>query len=170
MTDGGIDLLESSERYRQQLEAGSSAEEWKRKGRYFTPNPVCRFMASLFSKPGKDFRLLDPGAGVGSLTAAFCTRWSQLTSPRRLEVHLFENDPAAVSLLEKNMEECGRSMRAAGHQFRWVVHATDFIAAVGEEFNRPRALFREVNDLGHFDGVIMNPPYFKIGKDSRRPA
>ena len=26
MTDGGIDLLESSERYRQQLEAGSSAE------------------------------------------------------------------------------------------------------------------------------------------------
>ena len=61
-------------------------------------------------------------------------------------------------------------MRAAGHQFRWVVHATDFIAAVGEEFNRPRALFREVNDLGHFDGVIMNPPYFKIGKDSARPA
>ena len=166
MTDGGIDLLELSERYRQQLEAGSSAEERKRKGQYFTPNPVCRFMASLFSKPGKDFRLLDPGAGVGSLTAAFCTRWSQLTSPRRLEVHLFENDPAAVSLLEKNMEECGRSMRAAGHQFRWVVHATDFIAAVGEEFNRPRALFREVNDLGHFDGVIMNPPYFKIGKDS----
>ncbi len=166
MIDGGVDLLESSERYRQQLEAGCSPEERKRKGQYFTPSPICRFMASLFSKPGKDFRLLDPGAGVGSLTAAVCARWAQWTSPRRLEVHLFENDPAAVNLLEKNMEACRRSMRAAGHQLKCVVHATDFIAAVGEEFNRPRALFREVNDLGHFDGVIMNPPYFKTGKDS----
>ncbi len=41
-------------------------------GQYMTPATVASFMASLFPTPSnKDIRLLDPGAGVGSLTSAF---------------------------------------------------------------------------------------------------
>ena len=39
-------------------------------GQYMTPVPISRFMASLFSEIHGDLRVLDPGAGVGSLTTA----------------------------------------------------------------------------------------------------
>ncbi|MHB1542091.1 MAG: N-6 DNA methylase [Steroidobacteraceae bacterium] len=43
-----------------------------RLGQFFTPEPVARFMASLFEQPprGKHLAILDPGAGIGSLSAA----------------------------------------------------------------------------------------------------
>ena len=39
-------------------------------GQYMTPTPIGRFMASLFGNVSGDIRVLDPGAGVGSLSAA----------------------------------------------------------------------------------------------------
>ena len=45
-------------------------------GQFLTPWPVAGFMASLFDAPNcPGARLLDAGAGVGSLTAAFVDRW-----------------------------------------------------------------------------------------------
>ena len=40
-------------------------------GQFLTPAPVARLMASMFGDLPKDVRLLDAGAGVGGLTAAF---------------------------------------------------------------------------------------------------
>ncbi len=41
-------------------------------GQFMTPAPVAEFMATLFAPVTQpEIRLLDPGAGVGSLTAAF---------------------------------------------------------------------------------------------------
>ena len=37
-------------------------------GQYMTPAPIGRFLASLFSVTREDPCVLDPGAGVGSLT------------------------------------------------------------------------------------------------------
>src|SRR5437879_11493601 len=74
-------------------ERQTSLDDRKRKGQFFTPPEVCAFMASLFSlKPPATLRLLDPGAGVGSLTAAICDRFLNLRSSRHLEIHLFEKD------------------------------------------------------------------------------
>ena len=39
-------------------------------GQFFTPAPTARFMADLSEVSGEDVRLLDPGAGLGSLSAA----------------------------------------------------------------------------------------------------
>jgi adenine-specific DNA-methyltransferase len=36
-----------------------------------TPASVAEFMAALFAEARDDMVLLDPGAGIGSLTAAF---------------------------------------------------------------------------------------------------
>lgn len=43
-------------------------------GQYMTPAPIARFMVSLFVDLRGDIRLLDPGAVVSSLTAAFVKR------------------------------------------------------------------------------------------------
>jgi adenine-specific DNA-methyltransferase len=41
-------------------------------GQFMTPSVVARYMASLFeATPKETIRVLDPSAGVGSLTAAF---------------------------------------------------------------------------------------------------
>ncbi len=40
-------------------------------GQFMTPPPVARRMASFFEVRRPNFRLLDAGAGVGSLTAAW---------------------------------------------------------------------------------------------------
>ena len=47
-----------------QLDARRKAEL----GQFMTPTSVARFMASLFSPRRGAVRLLDPGAGVGSLS------------------------------------------------------------------------------------------------------
>ena len=86
-------------------------------------------MASLFSAVPSEYRLLDPGAGIGTLTAAFCERIVKLRSPRTVAVHLFENDPALVPLLRKNLENCKRVLSEAGHRLKYVIDEGDFIVA-----------------------------------------
>lgn len=44
-------------------------------GQFMTPSSIAHFMATLFSPPQGSIRLLDGGAGVGSLTDAFLQRW-----------------------------------------------------------------------------------------------
>jgi type I restriction-modification system DNA methylase subunit len=63
----------------------------KERGQVFTPPLVARFMAGLFGEIPAEYVLLDPGAGIGTLTAAFCERIGKLRSPRTVKVHLFEN-------------------------------------------------------------------------------
>ena len=160
-------LLDVSQELQRRLEGSTSLAHRKRCGQFFTPRPICQFMARLLAHPHKQqYKLLDPGAGVGSLTAAVCEEFSHVKSLRKLEVHLFETDPKARRLLEKNMILCRRSLESAGHAMEYYIHATDFIVAAGEEFSKSQDLFPPETTIGHFDGVIMNPPYFKIGKNS----
>jgi adenine-specific DNA-methyltransferase len=166
MSKMAFDLLNTSQELQQRLEISTSSEHRKRCGQFFTPKSVCRFMAGLFSLQEVHFRLLDPGAGVGSLTAAVCEEFCRLKSPRQLEVHLFENDFKVIPWLETNMQLCSRSVEAAGHTMEYFIHASDFITEAGEEFSQSRDLFTGESSLGRFDGVIMNPPYFKIPRDS----
>jgi type I restriction-modification system DNA methylase subunit len=65
-------LLNYSAALQERHEAATSADARKEKGQVFTPGEVCRFMANRFTRIADRFRLLDPGAGVGSLSAAVC--------------------------------------------------------------------------------------------------
>jgi adenine-specific DNA-methyltransferase len=167
MNTAEIDLLGKSQELQERFEAGTSQDHRKNRGQFFTPKPICQFMARLLTFPDGDFRLLDPGAGVGALTAAVCNEFCRLGSSRCLEVHVFENDPKAVDLLAENMRACRVAAESAGHTMEYFIHATDFVEAVGKEFDKSRGLFSTDSGLGRFDAVIMNPPYFKIAKDSR---
>lgn len=47
-------------------------------GQFMTPTCVADFMAGLFlPAQNSNVRLLDAGAGIGSLTAAFLERWAR---------------------------------------------------------------------------------------------
>jgi adenine-specific DNA-methyltransferase len=121
-------------------------------------------MAGLFSKIPQRFRLLDPGAGAGALTAALCDRVMQLRTPRRLEVHLFENDAEVIDLLESTMRACRERLLQASHALTYQIHAEDFVLSSASALAGQRTLFDSALDLAPFDGVITNPPYFKVSK------
>jgi hypothetical protein len=46
-----------------------------RLGQFMTPSAIATFMASLFQRWPDHVRLLDPGAGIGSLSEAFARRY-----------------------------------------------------------------------------------------------
>ena len=137
----------------------------KERGQVFTPPEVARFMANLFGTIPSEYILLDPGAGIGTLTAAFCERIGTLRSPRTVAAHVFENDAELVPLLEQNLDNCQRVLSEAGHTFNYVLHAEDFILATSHGLNGKEPLPDTGFNL-QCNGVIMTPPYFKLRKDS----
>ncbi len=145
----------------QRHDSQTTAEERKSRGHFGTPPAVARLMADLFPTfPQRSIRLLDPGAGVGTLTAALCDRFLKLKTPRQIHVEVWENDPTLVPLLIETLERCRISLRSAGHVFEFTVQIGDFVLSHAGE-----SLFDDAT-VPQFDLCVMNPPYFKLRKES----
>lgn len=145
-------------------EDASSVTERKKRGQFFTPPAVCRFMAALLGEIPDALKLLDAGAGVGSLSAAVCERVLDGPSPRRVEIHLYENDPELLGPLRDVLRYAQESLHASGHGLDFTIHEQDFVLETARR-SAQRTLFDD-GEPDTFDAVIMNPPYFKIGADS----
>lgn len=154
-------VLELQQRFENSVSGGHR----RQRGQVFTSVEVARFMASLLTAIPQEYNLLDPGAGVGMLTAAFCERVLKLRSPRIITGHLFENDPQLIPLLRRNLDNCRRLLAEAGHRFVYSIHDEDFVLAVSHGSNG-KHLFDESSFNVRCDGVVMNPPYFKLRKNS----
>lgn len=133
-------------------------------GQFGTPTSVAKLMASMFEMPFPEIRLLDAGAGVGSLTAAFveeaCRRE---VAPKSISVTAFELDPILAGALRENLERCARHCGDQGIRFSSQVVEQDFIEYVAEAATN---LFG-TKSLGRFNCAIQNPPYHKIQSNSR---
>lgn len=150
-----------------EYERRTSPNDRKKKGQFFTPPEVCQHMASLLSqKPSGIFRLLDPGAGVGSLTAAVCDSILKTNCSRHVEIHLFENDLEVQPFLRRTLEYCAQTLGNHRHSMSYEIHVNDFILDAAATVFGPPSLFDDPSDWGKFDAVIMNPPYFKVSKAS----
>ncbi len=138
----------------------------KRHGQFFTPPAIAQFMASLLSTPPERYRVLDPGAGSGILSAAICDRLQRLSSPRVIHFDLFETDRPVLPVLHECMNRCRDGLRAAGHKMTFEVRDEDFVLAHAPQVS----LFGPKPQVEPYDAVIMNPPYFKIsgGSDHAR--
>jgi len=81
-------------------------------GQFLTPSSVARYMASLFRQDaGGECRLLDAGAGIGSLSAAFLERWADGGfSFKRVAVDAFEIDEGLCPELARPLEEHERRL------------------------------------------------------------
>ena len=151
------DLLEFAAGLQRAHEGRVPAEHRRSRGQVFTPASVCRFMAAMIPMGPGRLRLLDAGAGVGSLAAAVCERAIELRGPLELAVTLCEDDESLRPLIERNMSRCAVALEAVGSRLRYEVRG-DFLA--GDGGGRQRVLFAD-DTLGEFDAAIMNPPYFK---------
>lgn len=131
-------------------------------GQFFTPPRVATFMASLPTLRKNSVLLIDPGAGTGILSVSLARRICRCATPKRLHVIAFETDKRLVRSLEEAYNQCRRILSEAGHQFSFEIRTDDFLA----QATKQPSLLSPVRQITKADLVIMNPPYFKIPRES----
>jgi len=134
-------------------------------GQFLTPARVARFVASMSELNSAQARILDAGAGVGSLTAALLEKLCKSPGPVE-EVHVvaYEIDPLLAEYLDDTLGACRDECERAGIGFSWDIRREDFIEAAVVSLGEG-TLFGGAGE--DFDCAIMNPPYGKIRADSR---
>ena len=136
----------------------------KPEGQFFTPKQVSIFMAELFIINQDKITLLDPGAGTGILTAAFCEKLLSRGKPVSLVIDAFENDPGIIPFLKRVLQECKKDLEQKGSKVEFSVLAKDFILT-NEPYLSGPGLFEKGGEK-FYDFVISNPPYYKVGTES----
>jgi len=144
------------EQTRLRLSRTTEAKQKAQLGQFLTPARTAQFMAGLFSTSTEpDCRLLDAGAGIGSLASAFLERC--ISGELRFDsigITAFEIDERLHEELDKTFSDYRSRL-----PFDWTVIGGDFIE---EAVNRLQ--------FGHgdtFTHAILNPPYRKIHSASR---
>jgi adenine-specific DNA-methyltransferase len=133
-------------------------------GQFMTPSPVSEFMASLFKETSGEIQLLDAGAGVGALTAAFVQRCCEGgKKPESIKSTAYEVEPVLLPYLRDMLEHCRESCEYAGIPFESDIHTEDFIEAGRNLFEEN--LFASHQKQPSFSHVILNPPYKKMRSD-----
>ncbi len=162
----GLGVLECADSLRMAVNGHLDPIRRAQMGQFMTPAPVARFMASLFADaPESDIRILDPGAAVGSLTAAFVDDlFSRSCRPRRVKVAAYEMEPMLANRLSTTFDECRAAGITCGIEFSGGIYKEDFIRT-GCAILRDE-LLPEPNRLRRFTHVIVNPPYKKIRSES----
>lgn len=162
----GFTVLECADVLRMTVNGHLDPKRRSQMGQFMTPAPVAKFMASLFADaPDLELRLLDPGAAVGSLTAAFVDNlFYRARRPRRIKVAAYEVEPILSNRLSTIFDECRAAGITCGIEFSGEIYKEDFIRT-GCAILRDE-LLPEPNRLRRFTHVIVNPPYKKIRSES----
>lgn len=156
-----VGILGIAETARREIN-GKIADTRAALGQFMTPAPVASFMAGLFRTRRSHVRILDPGAGVGSLTAALLDRLVRRSKPpTEVVVTCYEVDLRLVEALRRTLETCRQLCADHGVALTYEVRHEDYIEA---RTMASRGLFRE--DAEPYHCVIMNPPYRKINSNS----
>ncbi len=131
-----------------------------------TPAPIASFMASLFQDSHfPEIRLLDAGAGIGSLTSAFVDRvCKQDKIPHGIKATLYELDTLLIEYLSTTIKDCYVACRDAGMAFKASVVQEDFIVDASRCLSGD--LLYPNPDRQGYTHAILNPPYKKIRSDS----
>lgn len=140
----------------------SNLSERKLKGQFFTPKQVSAFMVNLFHIQNDTIRLLDPGAGIGILSAAFCERLLHFSDKVTLYIEAYENDPKLLPFLERVLHECRLELRVGGHTLKYNILEEDFILQNAKFLKNNDTLLLWKLEREQFDYVISNPPYYKL--------
>ncbi len=109
-------------------------------GQFFTSTPIADYMASLVVDDGGSPAILDPGAGIGMLSASLLTRLHG-----RGVVTAYELEHRFIPGLERTLSGFPGTHQVMHRDF--IEQAVRLIAA---------------NDRPRYDVAILNPPYNKI--------
>ena len=149
--------------------AASLKQEQKQKGKlgqFLTPAPVAELMAGMFGKLDlPQISLLDAGAGVGSLLAAFVANLCQnKRRPANLDIVAYEIDPFLIGYLHQTLNLCARECQIAGISLNYQIRDTDFIE---DTLRLIQPSLFDHPDNCRFTHAILNPPYLKINAHSK---
>jgi tRNA1(Val) A37 N6-methylase TrmN6 len=151
----GITLLDRPEIVSRLRAPATERQRQSQLGQFMTPPSIAKFMASLFELPSRNnIRLLDAGAGKGALTTAFI---EQLAGTAQVVATAFEFDHQILPDLRTNLD----TLRHRNH-IECEIIDSDFIEDAASRICLGKG--------GRFTHAILNPPYKKIGNDSRHRA
>lgn len=113
-------------------------------GQFMTPSNIADYMASLFDQPTKPVKLIDCGAGIGSLTVSAIQKLKPISL-----IDTWEIDPIMREHLELTLKNQG---------FPYSIHSQDFIDDAASNIQSKTG--------SRFTHAIINPPYKKINSNS----
>ncbi len=146
-------MLSTVEQTRLRLSKNTEAKKKSQFGQFLTSARTAAFMASLFPDSKGRCRLLDAGAGIGSLSAAFLDRWNTAGFDfQRVELDAFEIDDSLCSYLSRTLEKYRNNP-----QFISTIRNVDFIHAATDWLSG--SFFAE--EFQKYTHAILNPPYKK---------
>ena len=155
-------LTDSTDINRFNLSAKLNPKQRSELGQFMTPATVARLMAGQFNNLSGHINLLDPGAGVWSLTAAFVERL--LTNSNQVEscfITAYEVEASFIPSLQECLNHCCQALKNRGIKADYCLQNESFIGSITEN-NLP--LFNTYTQ--NFTHAIMNPPYKKINSKS----
>jgi adenine-specific DNA-methyltransferase len=150
-----LQLLDEVDTVRKEVGRRISQERKSELGQFLTPATVARFMASLFTPSAlQTARLLDPGAGIGSLSGAFLDRLEAGSLVfSHVQVVAYEIDANLRSHLSHTLE---------GYRHRLDL---EFSVLPGDFIEEAVKLL--LHRAQRFTHAILNPPYKKMNSASR---
>jgi adenine-specific DNA-methyltransferase len=138
---------------------GLDVDRRSKLGQFMTPTPIAQGMAGMFGTMPQEVRLLDAGAGIGALTAAFVSEAiARRDRPASIASTCFEVDEDMAAHLAGTLTACAQACADAGIAFRSEIVRDDYILASSEPL-----LARKWS----FNRAILNPPYAKLNTNSR---
>lgn len=131
-------------------------------GQFMSSSSVSMLLADMFENVEGEHRLLDAGAGVGSLTAAFVERVK--SNATCIESTCFELSSVMNHYLGDTLGQCSNTCEENNVQWSQTVVEEDFIQ------HSVQTLLSE-DFTSNYNKAILNPPYLKIAaKGEERKA
>lgn len=120
-------------------------------GQFMSSSAVSKLLADMFENVEGEHRLLDAGAGVGSLTAAFVERVKN--DAKSVESTCFEISSTMNHYLSDTLKHCSNTCEYHGVKWEQIVIEEDFI---------PHSAEQVLTSPQKYNKAILNPPYLKI--------
>jgi adenine-specific DNA-methyltransferase len=121
-------------------------------------------MASMFTNRRSTVNLLDAGAGVGTLIAAYVDqvcKWKR--KPQTITITAYEIEPVLARYLRLTLRKCSSICNDIGIRMEYKVRQEDFLTAA---VNALRISETTHANESRFNCAILNPPYRKFPRNS----
>lgn len=146
----------------------SLSEEKKRKGQFFTPLSIARFMASMARERTGVISILDPGCGTCILSSCLIEELiNKGPGIERVILVCYETDASIIPYAESVLQNLKQWCFGKDVNFEYSIHKDDFVIANKVALATYTSLFNDENEAT-FDIIISNPPYFKLAKNDER--
>ncbi|ABV38851.1 conserved hypothetical protein [Shewanella sediminis HAW-EB3] len=134
-----------------------------RKGQFMTPASAANILAEMFRNLDGDLKILDAGAGVGSLTTSLVERALREFQPTSINANAWELEDVLVENLNRSFAFCQEASDESQVAWNSEVNQVDFIQ------NAVELLKTRENgeETATFNKAILNPPYLKIAAASK---